>query len=388
MTFPRYLTLRAYTSILWLVALWAAFHFSWKGMVFGAAGAGVNLILLRFLLHQPGLGPGLEVEAQSEPEVPAVVPEPAAPNGTGHITQAVLPLWARQTSNACSQTEEAITNLTARFAGMQRELRQAVGLSGMEATEMIRKVIKEGEASLTTIVESLEAAQEARGSFLSKLEALSGFTSELTRMSEDVGAIASQTNLLALNAAIEAAHARELGKGFAVVASEVRKLSDRSGSTGEQITERIENVAKILEDTMRESREYADREAAIIQSAGFTIQSVIWSFQDAVDSLSASSSRMENVNTRVQTEISETLVHLQFQDRVTQILQNVIQDMEKLSAWLRNPSVEFDVDRWLKELEMTYTTREQHAIHHGETAENDAPANGASESGSSDITFF
>jgi methyl-accepting chemotaxis protein len=307
------------------------------------------------------------------------VPPEQEPQELEHVALAVLPLWARQTSNACGQTEEAITGLTARFAGMQSELRQAVGVSEMEGTKLIREVIQEGETSLATIVESLEAAQTARGSFLAKLEELSGFTAELTRMSEDVGAIASQTNLLALNAAIEAAHAKELGKGFAVVASEVRKLSDRSGATGNLITERIESVGRILEDTMRESREYAEREAAIIQNAGFIIQSVIWSFHDAVDSLAASSSRLESVNTRVQGEISETLVHLQFQDRVSQILRNVIQDMEKLASWIQQPPAGFDVARWLGDLEKTYTTREQRAIHHGtETAAED----------SSEITFF
>jgi methyl-accepting chemotaxis protein len=260
---------------------------------------------------------------------------------------------------------------------MQRELKEAAGASTVESSQSIHSAIQDSERSLTSIVASLESGREARGQYLGKVAQLAAFTDELSEMSNEVASIASQTNLLALNAAIEAAHARELGKGFAVVAEEVRKLSERSGITGNQITQRVEALTRVLQETLAISQTFHAQEAAVIQRSEQTIQEVVTRFKETAQTLATNTEHLESVNSRVQGEISETLVHLQFQDRVSQILHSVVADMEKFLA--SGAQTHLDVDRWLAELKKTYTTLEQTAIHRGQEA--DSPAD-------SNITFF
>lgn len=65
-------------------------------------------------------------------------------------------------------------------------------------------------------------------------------TTEVGELLVAIRSIATQTNLLALNATVEAARAGDAGKGFAVVAGEVKRLSERTNETAEQIRAKLE----------------------------------------------------------------------------------------------------------------------------------------------------
>jgi len=218
------------------------------------------------------------------------------------------------------------------------------------------------------IMGSLKGTLAAKETLMGEVTRLTQFTDELQRMAKDVAQIAAQTNLLALNAAIEAARAGTAGRGFAVVAAEVRKLSELSGDTGKHISEKVAVVNAAMLSVVQNSQQYAKDSSEILLSSETKIGRVLDQFRNAVSGLSESAGILNSHVGEIRGEISDVLVNLQFQDRVSQILTHVSRDMEKLNAYLADIDQRWsagqihqpiDASSWLVDLAKGYTTMEQ-----------------------------
>ena len=312
------------------------------------------------------------------------------------LLKEILPLWQRQTELARHQLEGSITELVGRFSEIHQRLQAAVASSSTTASSMkgdngLGGVIHFANDELSQITYTLRQAIDQRDELLTEISGLSKITVELSGMSAEVAGIASQTNLLALNAAIEAARAGEYGRGFAVVADEVRTLSTRSGETGARIGRRIEQVNSALQTTLDRTAEYAAEDNSRLTKSETSIAQVLEQFQHSSENILQSAHILELESAAVQSSVEEVLVNLQFQDRVSQILGHVIDDMEKLvgavadqETRLRHgePVIAIDTSEWLRSLQKTYTTLEQVDVHRGSGSHKTKGSN------NSEITFF
>nr|WP_281279721.1 methyl-accepting chemotaxis protein [Chitiniphilus eburneus] len=298
------------------------------------------------------------IETRIEPETP-----PEAP--LAELVRDVLPLWHRHVDLARGQTREAIDALAMRFAGISQRLSGTLGGGGGGQNSQMLGVIQQSGEMLDRIVVSLEQVLSAREMLLREIEGLGQFNDELKRMASDVGEIAGQTNLLALNAAIEAARAGESGRGFAVVADEVRKLSNLSGETGKRIRGKVDSINVTIAGALASAQRLSADEAEMIGESKAVIGQVMQHFSTAADGLSQTVSQLESESRAVEQEVQDVLVNLQFQDRVSQILEHVEKDMDKLAGVLSSGAALPARQQWLAELERTYTTMEQRQVHVG-----------------------
>jgi methyl-accepting chemotaxis protein len=76
------------------------------------------------------------------------------------------------------------------------------------------------------------------------LETLGESLRRVGGMAQMISGVADQSKMLALNATIEAARAGEAGKGFGVVAGEVKELATATGSSTDQITTTVADLAR------------------------------------------------------------------------------------------------------------------------------------------------
>lgn len=309
--------------------------------------------------------------------------------GLDQLCSGVLPVWSGQIEMSRTHTEESITALANRFADINERIRTTMASSQGEAGNGLVDMLRENETELDAIIAALRSALSMKESMLGEVTSLSQFTEALKLMATQVGDIAKQTNLLALNAAIEAARAGEVGRGFAVVADEVRNLSNLSGATGKKISETVETVNKAIATTLEISKQYAKQDEEMILNSEKVIEHVVGRVHKAVVGISDSSNMLRQETQTIGEEISEVLVALQFQDRVSQVLNHVCNDMSKLKSRIDNQERQLadgsmpgaiDATAWLGELSSTYTVPEQHVVHNGGVAR--------TETASSEITFF
>jgi methyl-accepting chemotaxis protein len=308
--------------------------------------------------------------------------------GLDTLCRGVLPVWSGQVEMARSHSETSITALTNRFANIVERIAVTMPSSEGAGGQGLIALLKENESELRQIIAALRSSLAMKDALLGEVHSLSQFTDALQRMADDVGDIAKQTNLLALNAAIEAARVGEAGRGFAIVADEVRKLSDLSGDTGKKISATIGTVNQAIASALQMSSQYAEEDEAMVTDAEQVIGHVVSRVHDAVSELIATAEILRGENQAIGAEIAEVLVALQFQDRVSQVLGQVGNDMDKLQQRIAEPApaggadgtpAAIDASGWLEELSHTYTVPEQHVVHHGGKAQPSAAA---------DITFF
>lgn len=115
-----------------------------------------------------------------------------------------------------------------------------------EAADMENTSIQ-GHASVQKMVEQMTSISGFVGNMSQTVDLLNRKSEEIGSILVLIRWIAEQTNLLSLNAAIEASRVGEHGRGFAVVAGEVRKLSEQTKQSADQISGLISDIQEQIQ---------------------------------------------------------------------------------------------------------------------------------------------
>jgi len=357
------------------------------------AGAGSLLAMglaLLLLLAGAGLGKYLsQLHLQQQQRVADYLV------GQAEFAQEVVPVWNGHIESSREQMETAINQLSERFGSIVDKLDATVRTATQETAAYegsgsdLGAVFNKSQQDLGALIAVQKSAMSNMEAMLVKVQGLDRFIVELQEMASDVARIAQQTNLLALNAAIEAARAGDLGRGFAVVAKEFRMLSNQSGETGRKIAEKVKIISAAIVDTCTVVRESVAAEDNTLEAAHSTIDQVLTDFKNITDSFQRSGTLLHDESISIQSEINNALVQLQFQDRVSQIMTQVMKNLGHLPEVLQQQRDQFaqssqlqplDAQEMLVEMKKSYVMADQHVIHEGGKVQQHNSA--------TDISFF
>jgi len=292
----------------------------------------------------------------------------------------VAPIWSGHIETSREQMESAVVALSERFSGIVDKLDVAVNAASLETQLLEDKdkglvaVFDRSEKELGAVITSQRNAMDSMNKMLAQVQGMDRFIAELQEMAADVAKIAQQTNLLSLNAAIEAARSGEFGRGFAVVAKEFRMLSAQSAETGKRIADKVSVINTAIVDTCDIVRASVKDEDGSMHTTQASIEHVLADFRNVTDALQRAGDLLKDESVGIKTEVGEALVQLQFQDRVSQIMSHVKDNIAQLPKFLQAHEAQFtshgvleqlDSRSLLTELKQSYVMADQHVVHAG-----------------------
>ena len=316
-------------------------------------------------------------------------------DGLDNLNREVLPIWNRQIDSARKQSEIAVKDLAKQFGGISRRLNEAVQASASYSSDGASNTDNQDETAtgmisqddLEEMLETLREAIDVKSVLLDKINQLKEQTFVMKEVVSSVKAVSRKTEVLAINAAIESRRAGVHGKSFGIVAQEVRKLSEQSEKMVDDVGYHIQMLEQKMDEVIAQTN-MKDNDPGKLSEHSNKTMSLYERFRMLALSLSKSSEILLVESGNIKNEINEILVALQYQDKTSQILIHVTDDIHALHELLEtslktNTYSRLDIEAWMEKLYSSYTMVEEMRAHKGEEQNFEEP-----EDDGSSLEFF
>ncbi|CAM4505545.1 methyl-accepting chemotaxis protein [Paenibacillus typhae] len=191
---------------------------------------------------------------------------------------------------------------------------QHIAAAAGEVTEQISEASQEatgGNETARSAVEQMRQVEQVSVHSLEQFRIMNERSQMIGEVVQGITEITKQIQMLSLNASIEAARAGEHGRGFAVVAGEVRKLSEQSKHSNEQIREFL---LSLQEDMNRSVEEMNHVNAEVSSGVGKVVAAgdafnhlliLIQSISHSIQSVSAATQEISAGTEEVSASVEE-----------------------------------------------------------------------------------
>ena len=192
---------------------------------------------------------------------------------------------------------------------------QHIASAAGEVTEQISEASAEamgGNEIAQSAVQQMRQVEQASVQSLEQFRIMNERSLMIGEVVQGITEITKQIQMLSLNASIEAARAGEHGRGFAVVAGEVRKLSEQSKESNEQIREFLLGLQEDMNHSVSEmnhvNAEVASGVNKVVEAGNAFnhLLILIQSINHSIQSVSAATQQISAGTEEVSASVEET----------------------------------------------------------------------------------
>jgi methyl-accepting chemotaxis protein len=257
-----------------------------------------------------------------------------------------LPLFGRmgeQLKQTSKQIESSVVEVCGSFQGIAERAKEAVAHTasflsqageGSSDSRSFETLIERCSGTLVKILNVTEEAGEISQRAIERIRQMDKASQSISGAIEQLEQIAYGNKILALNARIEAARAGEHGAGFAVVAMEVISQTERSQKVNAQVSKLILNLRALAGSTLEDLQRMNERDRKRVEQCRGEVNESLRDLQGAHDEMKTMLTGMTEKGTALSQEIGAAVRGLQFQDRTSQRIAHVIEDLETVRTRL------------------------------------------------------
>jgi methyl-accepting chemotaxis protein len=196
------------------------------------------------------------------------------------------------------------------------------------------ELLQRCSGALVSVLKITELSTEVSRRAVERVKQIDQASQKITGALGQLDEITKGNRIMALNARIEAAHAKEKGAGFAVVAVEVAAQSERSRQVTARVSDFVEELRGLAASTLSDLEQSIVRDRTDMERCRFEVEGTMEELNNSHRAMQQVLDGMSREGESLAQDIGAAIRGMQFQDRVSQRISHVVQDLNILKTRL------------------------------------------------------
>jgi len=245
-----------------------------------------------------------------------------------------------QLQETAAQIEESVVDVCKNFQGIAARSKATVRrttdflVQNDDGKHSFESLLEACGSTMLKIMNSTAEAGELSRRAIERIEQIEKTAQQINVELRELEHIATGNKILALNARIEAAHSGAIGAGFAAVAVELASQTAKSRDVVSQVGDLATNLRGLAEFTLDDLRRMSAKDQLRAEQSRREVDDSIRDLHTAHDEMKSMLSEMSADGALLSNDISSAVRGLQFQDRTSQRIAHVVEDLDTLHGRL------------------------------------------------------